>query len=177
MNDPRASSPAGFAPVAAPGAPAAGGDPTRRWAIRFPDGRDRLAGITRVESERLLPLVSEEPPDRWDDLLAEVVLPVVLSDGAGPHLIDAAGGLVLVLAAHAALPGASLAMGQPAPDHRVGAVVPIAPGRLWRWRVVVSVDPARRVACLDELDAVPDDLALSAWAGRWGEATVSGPGP
>lgn len=174
MNDSIAARPpAGFAPVAAPDAPAAGSDPTRRWAIRFPDGRARLAGVTRTEADRLVSLVAGQPPAAWDDLLAEVALPVLLSDGAGPHLLDDAGRLVLVLAPHGILGGVSVAMGEPAPDHRVGVVERLTSDPLWRWRASARVGADRRVACLDALAAVAADDGLAEWARRWAGVNAS----
>lgn len=172
--EPTAGLSQGFSVVAAPGAPAMGGDPTRRWAIGFPDGRARMAGLTRIEADRLIPLVRAELAERWDDLLAEVTLPVVVSDGAGPYLLDAAGRLVLVLGAHRRLAGMSLAMGQPSPDHRLGVVVPVVPARLWLWRAGVSIGADQRVAGLDELDIVADPPALAAWARRFGGRAAFG---
>ena len=38
----------------APAAPAGSGDPTRRWALAFPDGATRFPGIARTEGQAVL---------------------------------------------------------------------------------------------------------------------------
>lgn len=152
--------------VARPDAPAGGADPTRRWALAFSDGRERFPGIARTEADLLL-AAPPAPAGEWDGLLVRVALPVVLSDGAGPHLLDAGGRLVLALGAHPRLPGASLAMGEARPDHRVGLVAPVGDGGLWRWLADDVVASAGRVAALDALDALGPGDDLRGWrAGR-----------
>jgi len=101
-------------------------------------------------------------------VLVAVVLPVVLSDGAGPYVIDASGGLVLVLGPHRRLPGGLVAMGPAEPDHAIGLVERSGAG--WRWIARAEVAPADRIAALDELDEVADRPAAAAWAERRGVA-------
>lgn len=148
--------------VARPDAPAGGTDATRRWALAFSDGRERFPGIARTEAGPVLS-APPAPAGEWDRLLVRVVLPVVLSDGAGPHLLDAEGRLVLALGAHPRLPDAALAMGEGRPDHRVGLVTPVGDGALWRWLADDVVAPADRVAALDALDALGPDDDLGGW--------------
>ncbi|MGD9571136.1 MAG: hypothetical protein AB7V62_04550 [Thermoleophilia bacterium] len=149
--------------VAAPGAPAGAADATRRWAVAFPDGRPRFAGVTRPEGARAAPALLALGEDGWDDGLVEVALPVVLSDGAGPYLIDAAGRITLVLAPHPAILGAHVAMGVPSPGHRVGIAGRAGEGA-WRWLARADVDAGDRVAALDDLDACPDLAHARRWA-------------
>jgi hypothetical protein len=147
--------------VASEGAALGASDPTRRWALRFPDGAVRFAGVTRGEGFAVAEALAGEPdPDR---ALVQVALPVVLSDGAGPHLVDAAGRLVLTLGPHPRIAGASVAMGEAAPDHAVGLVERAGEGPLWRWVALARVAPGERVAALDAVDAAPDRGAARRW--------------
>jgi hypothetical protein len=147
--------------VASDGAPLGSSDPTRRWALRFPDGTVRFPGVTRVEGFAAAgALAAAADPDR---ALVQVTLPVVLSDGAGPHLVDADGRLVLALGPHPRIGGAAVAMGEAAPHHAIGLVEPLAQAPLWRWIVRAWVAPADRVAALDALDAAADRAAAEAW--------------
>ena len=147
--------------VACEGAALGSSDPTRRWALRFPDGTDRFAGVTRIEGfEVAEALAGEADPDR---ALVQVTLPVVLSDGAGPHLVDAAGRLVLALGPHPRIGGASVAMGEAAPDHPVGLVERAGDAPLWRWVAHARVAPGERVAARDALDGAPDRDAARRW--------------
>jgi hypothetical protein len=147
--------------VACEGAALGSSDPTRRWALRFPDGVERFAGLTRIEGFAVADaLAGEADPDR---ALVPVTLPVVLSDGAGPHLVDADGRLVLALGAHPAIAGASVAMGEAAPAHAVGLVERAGDGPLWRWVARARVAPGDRVEALDALDAAPDRAAAVRW--------------
>lgn len=147
--------------VASEGAALGGSDPTRRWGLRFGDGVVRFAGVTRTEGAAAAEALAGEPdPDR---VLVHVTLPVVLSDGAGPHLVDAGGRLVLVLGPHPHLAGASVAMGEAAPDHAIGVVEPADAGGLWRWVALARVAPGGRVAALDAIDAAPDRAAAVRW--------------
>jgi hypothetical protein len=130
-------------------------------AIGYPDGRDRHPGLTRSEAERAIPALAEH--GLWDDWLIAVELPVLLSDGAGPHLLAADGALVLALADHPRLPG-RIAMSAPgAEGHLVGLVAPVTPP-LWVWRARAGVPEPDRVDALDALDAVADAAALERWA-------------
>ncbi|HSJ72684.1 MAG TPA: hypothetical protein VK904_00075 [Miltoncostaeaceae bacterium] len=153
----------------APAAPAGSGDPTRRWALAFPDGATRFPGIARTESRAVLAALERVDPADWDRHLVEVSLPVVLSEGAGPHLLDVGGRLILALAAHPALPEERIAMGEAAPAHRIGLVRRVA-GRLWRWTADAEIDPARRVEELDRLDAVADADGARRWQEEAGRA-------
>ncbi len=146
----------------APSAPAGAGDPTRRWALEFPDGRTRFPGIAPTEARSVMPELERLDPGGWDRALVEVALPVVLSDGAGPHLLDASGRLTLALGPHPVLAGLRVAMGEPSPDHRIGLVRRVG-GRLWTWVVDAEVAPARRVEELDRLDAAADEEAARGW--------------
>lgn len=149
----------------APDAPLGGGDPTRRHAVRA-DGRPLMPGLTRPEAEDAREWLGVVPaPDR-PLALAEVALPVLLTDGAGPHLLGADGALVLVLGPHPGLAGARVAMGAPSPRHAVGAVRPLPAGG-WLWLARAEVADADRVAALDGLDAVVDHAGLARWASEW----------
>jgi hypothetical protein len=158
--------PVGVELVEAPGAPLGRADLTRRWALRFPDGRERFPGVTRPEGEAAARALADlTSPVR---ALVEVFLPALLSEGAGPHLLDAEGRLVLALGAHPRVPGVRVAMGEPAPAHRIGAVRPLPTGGgVWAWAACADVPPAERVEALDALDAAPDADALRAWEGAW----------
>jgi hypothetical protein len=149
--------------VEAPRAPAGSGDPSRRWALAFADGAERFPGITRPEGDAAAAGLAAMHPDGWDAALVEVVLAVVLSDGAGPYLIDAVGRITLVLAAHPALPGVHLAMGEPVPDHRIGLVRRRPGVPVWEWIARAEVSPAARVAALDALDAITDPAGAGEW--------------
>jgi hypothetical protein len=147
--------------VASEGAALGSSDPTRRWALRFADGTVRFAGVTRIEGFAAAPALAGEPePGR---ALVQVTLPVVLSDGAGPHLVDADGRLVLALGPHPHVTGASVAMGEAAPDHAVGLVEPAGGGGVWRWVARARVAPEGRVAALDAIDAAADREAAARW--------------
>lgn len=147
--------------VASGGAALGSSDPTRRWALRFPDGAVRFAGVTRIEGFAAAEALAGEPdPGR---ALVRVTLPVVLSDGAGPHLVDADGRLVLALGPHPHVAGTSVAMGEAAPDHAIGLVEPAGDGGLWRWVALARVAPGGRVAALDAIDAAPDRAAAARW--------------
>jgi hypothetical protein len=143
-------------------------DPTRRWAIAFEDGSPWFPGLTRPEAEAAAPWLAAMAPAERRAALVAVVLPVVLSDGAGPYVIDARGGLVLVLGPHRALAGALVAMGPAEPDHAIGLVERSEHG--WRWIVRAQVAPADRLAALDALDEAGDRPAAAAWAERLGVA-------
>jgi hypothetical protein len=160
-----APEPPAIAIVAAPDAPAGSSDPTRRWALAFPDGATRFAGVARPEGEAAAPELGRMEPPRWDAALVEVALPVILAEGAGPYLLDAAGRIALALAPHPAMADAQIAMGEPAPAHRIGLVRRRA-GRVWEWVVDAQVAPAARVAELDRLDAAADLGEAREWQQR-----------
>jgi hypothetical protein len=151
--------------IRAPDAPLGGGDPTRRHALRV-GGVQLLPGLTRAEAERAAAWMPSVPAPDQPLALAEVALPVLLTDGAGPHLLDAGGALVLVLGAHPRLHDAHVAMGAPSPLHAVGAVRPLPAGG-WIWLARAQVPDDQRVAALDGLDAVADATGLGAWAAEW----------
>jgi len=152
--------------VAAPDAPAGRADPTRRWALAFPDGATRFAGVTRPEAERSAPALGELAPAELARTLVEVELPVLMADGAGPYLLDHDGRLTLAIAGHPAIAGAAVAMGEPRAGHRLGLARAGRDG-VWRWLGVAEVAPERRVAALDELDALPDEASVAHWEHRW----------
>ena len=120
---------AAIALVPAPGAPAGASDATRRWALAFPDGVIRFAGLTPEEAAALPAVMDGWAPGRWDRALVEVALPVIVSDGAGPYLLDATGRITLALGDHPTLPGLRVAMGEARPRHRVGLVRPTGEAR------------------------------------------------
>lgn len=161
--------------VPAPDAPAGRADPTRRWALRFPDGAVRFAGVSRPEAERAAPALGALGPAGLGRALVEAALPVVVSDGAGPHLLDAAGRLTLALGPHPRLEG-RIAMGEPSPRHRIGLVRPVEAG-VWRWAAVADVDPAGRVPALDALDALEREASVPDWERRWADEASAGAVP
>jgi hypothetical protein len=145
-------------PVTVPSAPLASGDPTRRYGVEH-GGTVMFAGLTRPEADAVAGWLGDvDVPQR---ALVPVQIGVVLSDGAGPHLLDAAGQLVLVLGPHSHLAEASVAMGAPNPLHAVGVVADR--GTHWVWGARREVPEADRVAALDALDACADVDALLAW--------------
>jgi hypothetical protein len=159
---------AGIEPIRVPDAPLAAGDPTRCHAVSA-DGQVLLPGLTRPEAEAACGWLQPVPvPDRAL-ALAEVALPVVLTDGAGPHLLDAPGTLVLVLGPHPHIDGAHVAMGAPSPRQAVGVVRELGGGG-WIWLARAEADDAGRVAALDGADSAVDGDALRAWARTWAGA-------
>ncbi len=150
---------------ASPGAPAGGGDPTRRWELAMPDGVGRFAGVTRTEGAAAAQALAALAPEAWETALVEIVLPVVMSDGAGPYLLDRDGRITLVVGAHPGVSGAHVAIGAPSPAHRVGIV-----GRrgdvLWQWLARVEAAPGDHIRALDALDACPDLPSARRWAGE-----------
>ena len=152
--------------VPAPDAPAGASDVTRRWALAFPDGVRRFAGVAPHEGEAAWAVLSQMPPARWDRMLVEITLPVVLSDGAGPYLLDAEGRVTLALGAHPAVPETRVAMGEASPGHRIGALRRIEGTHVWEWLCDAVVAPADRVDALTSLDEAPDEGALARWEHR-----------
>lgn len=151
--------------IRAPDAPLGAGDPTRRHALRVGD-LQVLPGLTRPEAESAAAWMPSVPEADRHLALAEVALPVLLSDGAGPYLLGSDGALVLVLGAHPCMPHAHLAMGAPLPLHAVGVVCSRPVGG-WIWLARAQVPDHQRVAALDGLEAVADATGLGAWAAEW----------
>lgn len=145
-------------------APVGASDPSRRWALATPGGFARFHGVTRLEAEAAMPVLASIGPAAWEDHLVQVTLPVVLSDGAGPYLLDFDGRVTLVLGPHEAVEGAHVAMGEAAPLHRVGLVRPVGEAPVWRWLADALVPEERRVAALDGLVACTDLEAARRWA-------------
>lgn len=150
--------------VAAPSAPAGSPDPSRRWALRMPDGAERFPGVTPLEGRAAAPVLTTMDDGRRGAALVVITLPVVLSDGAGPYLLDGDGRITLVLAPHPGFAGAHLAMGEASPDHRIGLARHVS-GPVWEWIACAEVAPERRVEALDALDEVADADAAAVWAG------------
>lgn len=157
--------------VPAPHAPLGSADTTRRYALVSPDGTIRFPGITRPEGHAAAATLSNLPTERWDDALVSVVLPVLLSDGAGPHLLDARGRLVLAVATHPGGNGDHVAIAAVDPadvagDATVGLIREVA-GGVWLWRVRATVGGDRRIEALDDLDRLRNEDDLAAWQARW----------
>jgi len=151
--------------VEAPDAALGRGDPTRRWAIAHETGLGAFPGITRPEGRAALDVLV--PGGQWGHCLVAVSLPVLLSDGAGPYLVDAGGALVLAVAEHPRLSGLRVGIG-PLEDgiEQIGVVERAGPpsDAVWCWRAVARVGAATRLAALDALDEVSEITALPDWA-------------
>ncbi len=119
-------------------------------------------GLTGPEASAATPIL-----DALDDrsrALVRIALPVLLTEGAGPHLLDADGRLTLAVGPHPGDDAWRVAMGEPSGAQRVGVVTPIDPDRLaWRWLAVAEIVEAERVAALDALVAATDPSALEVW--------------
>lgn len=153
--------------VAAPDAPLGRSDHTRRWALRFPDGTERFPGIIRPEGEEATGVLGAMAPGAWDAALIRVRLEVLLTDGAGPHLVSADGTLVLVLGAHPAMPDLRVAMGQPdGASHHLGLTRELA-GGVWGWFADARVPGTARIPALDELAATVSVADVEGWARRF----------
>ncbi|MFN8121457.1 MAG: hypothetical protein U0237_03405 [Thermoleophilia bacterium] len=149
--------------VPAPGAPLGRADHTRRWALRFPDGAERFPGIIRPEAEAAAPVMGAMAPSAWATALVRVDLEVVLTDGAGPYLVDAEGTLVLVLGPHPAMGDLRVAMGQPdGATHHLGLVREVA-GGVWGWFADARVPSTARVQALDGLVATGSPADVEGW--------------
>ncbi len=155
--------------IHAPGAALGASDPTRRYAVREGD-RVLLPGLTRSEAEAACTWLAALDPVDHPLALAQVVLPVVLTDGAGPYLVDASGALVLALGPHPGIAGANVAMGARVPGHAVGLVRRIGPAG-WAWLARAEVGEADRVVALDALHALSDLGGLVGWATEWAGIT------
>jgi hypothetical protein len=152
--------------VAAPDAPVGRADPTRRWAIGFPDGTVRFPGVTRPEAERVAPALAALGTSELTRALVAVELPVLMAEGAGLYLLDQDGRLTLALAAHPRIADAAVAMGEPKPGHRIGLVRAGRDG-VWHWLAVAEVAPGDRVEALDALDGLPEETSVPNWERRW----------
>jgi hypothetical protein len=158
--------------VAVPDAPLGAADATRRWGVRCPDAKVRWPGVTRPEAAALVAGVTAGavPPD---EVLIQVELGVVLSDGAGPYLVDADGLLVLVVDAHPVLAGLHIAIAQPGPERaRLGAVRPLGTAGCWSWVCRADVPATDRIAALDALVGADREGALQAWVARVNAAGI-----
>lgn len=146
-----------------------GADATRRYALDLPGVGCRFGGVTRPEGARAAEALAALSIGDPNDMLVEIALPVVMTDGAGPYLVDAAGALVLAVGAHPHLGGACIAMSGsgPASGCTVGLIEPVRLP-LWGWQARCVVDHSARVACLDALDEVPSASAVGIWVDAWG---------
>lgn len=157
------------------------GDPTRSRGIRLASGDHVFfPGLTPGEAAgavaEMAGGVGESLEDaRLESLLVRIDLAAILSDGAGPHLLDAAGRLTIAVGPHPIISGARLAMGEPHPEHTIGVVRPLRdPDEhplMWRWIGRREVPPAGRAAALDELDELESVEAVVAWAGDAPDST------
>lgn len=163
--------------VPAPDAPLGGPDPTRRWALAL-GGATVFPGIAPEEADRTWDALAAMTPHELALALVPVHLPVVLSDGAGPHLLDATGRLLLAVGEQGRLPGLHVVMG---PDgagaERIGVAGP-GPGEgrggLWRWRVWARVPPVQRLPALDALARAAGADDLRSWRDGWTESGGAG---
>jgi hypothetical protein len=149
--------------IPAPSAPLGRTDPTRRFALDVGPGPPAFPGLARDEAEDLAAALPARTRPDTRRFLVRVTLPVLLSDGAGPHLLDDAGRLTLALADHPQLAGLRVAMGEASPGHRIGVVAPREEPRLWQWEAEAIVAPARRLEALELLDQAVDAEALARW--------------
>jgi hypothetical protein len=152
--------------VGAPGAGLGRADVTRRWAL-VRGGPARFAGLTRPEGEAAAAWLAALTDAEWELALVPIALPVVISDGAGPYMLDAGGRLILAVADHPRVADARVAMGPAEPDHPIGAVRAAPGGAGWRWLARADVAPELRLEALDALDAAADEAALERWAVRF----------
>ena len=120
----------------------------------------------RTEGQAAVTWLGSLAATEWEAALIPVTLPVVLSDGAGPYLLDAAGRLILAVAPHPRIAGARVAMGPAEPRHPIGLVRPAPGGEGWRWIARAEVAPERRLEALDALDALDGESEAEAWAAR-----------
>lgn len=158
--------------VPADDAPLGSGDATRRWALRCDDGALYWPGVTRNEALALTAALADRAAA--DGVLAQIELGVVVSDGAGPYLVDADGTLVLVVDRHPEIDAIHIAMANTATDRvRIGAVRRIAPAA-WEWVTSAELAARDRVGALDGLAAVSDGTALRDWNRTW-DMRLGGP--
>ena len=136
--------------LAVPDARLGASDVTRRWGMRRADGRIGWPGITAVEGDRAARGCDRCASSAFDNALVCIELGVVLSDGAGPYLVDVDGTLVLVLAQHPALSACHLAMSQYDDGHfRVGVVRDCAMNGWWRWEGFRDISADDQIVALD----------------------------
>ena len=143
----------------APDAALGRSDETRRWAIRDARGQLLFPGLTRPEAAGALTTL---PADSWEDYLVAVTLPVLLTDGAGPHLVDVRGNLVLAVADHPRLAACKLALGPEGGRERIGLVAQHS-SAVWRWAAQAVLDPAHRVPALDALEDLKTRADIEGW--------------
>ena len=154
------------------------GDPTRRWALADRRGAVRWPGLTRNEAHALAAALSGSGAVDPDTVLGQVDLGVVLSDGAGPYLVDADGVLVLAVAVHPRLDGLTIAMANTATDYvRIGVVRPLVAPAGWEWVVRAACPAADRIPALDELAATGSAEGLQQWHRGWAERGAGPPIP
>lgn len=139
-----------WTPTGARTAPLGASDPTRRFALVGADGAVAFPGLTRPEAEAAAHRFSSTGREDVARALLVVTLPVILTDGAGPYLVDATGALSLVLGPHPGIPEACLLMGPPVPRHPIGLARRGADGA-WSWLVRAEVAPSQRDVALDAL--------------------------
>jgi hypothetical protein len=148
--------------VPVPSAPLGASDATRRWGVLCADGHTRWPGVTRVEADAACRGLAATGSDSPGAALLGVELGVVLSDGAGPYVVDADGVLVLVLDRHAHIPECSFAMGQVDRDRvRLGLVRDRGAHGIWEWVTQADVAVTDRVTVLDRLAAAETLEAIS----------------
>jgi len=151
--------------VAVPDARLGASDVTRRWGMQRPDGRIGWPGITAVEGDRAARGCDSCASSTFDDALVCIDLGVVLSDGAGPYLLDADGVLVLIVAQHPALIACHIALGQYDDGRfRIGVVRDCAMNGWWRWEGYRDVSMDEQIAALDACHALASDQDLTRWA-------------
>ncbi len=163
---PGSDAPRGIEIVAEPSAPIGSGDISRRWGLQMPDGAVRFGGVTRPEGEAAATAVAAMDPATWDRLLVEVTLAVVLSDGAGPYLLDARGRLTLVLGPHRGISRAHVTMGDAGGKQAIGLTGRLDSGPVWEWIACAEVPADQVVGALDALDELIDLSGVPEWERR-----------
>jgi hypothetical protein len=141
-----------------------GVDPARRYGLAVGGRAMIFGGLGHDEAEEVAAALAALGPDRPPaGVLIEVALPIILSDGAGPHLVDVDGRLTLAVADHPTIPGARVAIGSPNPRQRIGVVRRLEPAPLWEWLAVREVPEAARIVTLDEVDRLVDERDATRW--------------
>lgn len=136
-------------------------DVTRRWGVAA-GGEVLFPGLTRPEANAAATWLATRAPDERRRSLVQIELPVVLSGGAGPHLLDSSGTLILGVGVHPSIAGALVSMGPAEPLHPLG-LVERSPDGGFRWVVLGWTSGDGRVAALDALDACMDPAAAETW--------------